>query len=93
MFSFCYISGIVDNAADILVFNQVSNNRLEIEPSSVCMSQAELNDRILAMRYRSDPALMVLREIVRMHSVHHVRAHKAVSKSPLERSERKGWRT
>jgi hypothetical protein len=38
MFSFCYISGIVDNAADILVLNQVSNNTLEIEPPSVCMS-------------------------------------------------------
>jgi hypothetical protein len=38
MLSFCYISGIVDNAADILVLNQVSNNTLEIEPPSVCMS-------------------------------------------------------
>jgi hypothetical protein len=38
MFSFCYISCIVDNAADILVLNQVSNNTLEIEPPSVCMS-------------------------------------------------------
>jgi hypothetical protein len=38
MFSFCYVSGIVDNAADILVLNQVSNNTLEIEPPAVCMS-------------------------------------------------------
>jgi hypothetical protein len=38
MFSFCYISGIVDNAADIHVLNQISNNTLEIEPPSVCMS-------------------------------------------------------
>ena len=38
MFSFCYISGIVDNAADVLVLNQVSNNTLEVEPPSVCMS-------------------------------------------------------
>src|SRR5580704_12056961 len=46
MFSFCYISGIVDNAADILVLNQVSNNTLEIEPSSVGVSQPDFNDRI-----------------------------------------------
>jgi hypothetical protein len=38
MFSFCYVSGIVDNAADILVLDQVPNYALEIEPSSVCMS-------------------------------------------------------
>jgi hypothetical protein len=38
MFPFCYIAGIVDNAADILVLNQVSNHTLEIEPPSVCMS-------------------------------------------------------
>jgi hypothetical protein len=38
MFSFCYVSGIVDNAADILVLNQVSNNTLEIQPRFVCMS-------------------------------------------------------
>jgi hypothetical protein len=38
VFPFCYISGIVDDAADILVLNQVSNNTLEMEPPSVCMS-------------------------------------------------------
>ena len=38
MFPFGYISGIVDNAADILVLNQVPNHTLEIEPASVCMS-------------------------------------------------------
>src|SRR5450755_1189832 len=58
-FPFCYIPGVVDDAADILVLNQVSNNTLEIEPPSVCMSQSELNDRILSrilsIRYRSRP--------------------------------------
>jgi hypothetical protein len=38
MFPFRYIAGIVDNATDILVLNQVSNNTLEIEPPPVCMS-------------------------------------------------------
>jgi hypothetical protein len=38
MFSFGYVSGIVDNAADIPMLNQISNNTLEIEPPSVCMS-------------------------------------------------------
>jgi hypothetical protein len=49
MFPFGYISSVVDDAADILVPNQVSNNTLEIEPPSVCMSQPELNYRILSM--------------------------------------------
>jgi hypothetical protein len=38
MLSFCYISGVVDNPADILVLNQVSNHTLEIEPLPVSMS-------------------------------------------------------
>jgi hypothetical protein len=38
IFPFRYIAGIVDNATDILVLNQLSNNTLEIEPPPVCMS-------------------------------------------------------
>src|ERR1035438_9056451 len=47
VFPFCYISGVVNDAADILVLKQVSNNTLEIEPPSVCMLQPELNYHIL----------------------------------------------
>src|SRR5271154_2572279 len=42
-FSFRYIAGVVNDAADIFVFSQVSNNTLEIEPPAVRMSQPELN--------------------------------------------------
>src|ERR1700723_2562102 len=49
MFSFCYVSGIVNNAADILMLNQVSNNTLEIKPPVVRMSHPEFDDRILAV--------------------------------------------
>jgi hypothetical protein len=38
MFSFGYVSSIVDNSADILVLDQVSNDALEIQPPSVCVS-------------------------------------------------------
>ena len=36
-FPFADIAGVIDNPADILVLNQVSNNTLEIEPCSVRM--------------------------------------------------------
>src|SRR5580658_6113198 len=36
-FSFCDIAGVVDDAADILVLNQVSNHALEIEPPPIGM--------------------------------------------------------
>jgi hypothetical protein len=67
LFPFCYIAGIVDDAADILVLSQVSNHTLEVEPTSVCMSQPELNDRILYVRDRSRTRAHGLQEIVRMN--------------------------
>src|SRR5580658_8675946 len=83
MFPFCYISGIVDNAADILLLKQVSNNTLEIEPASVRMSQPELNNRTLSrvrsIRYRSRPLAHGLREIVRMYQIDHVCTHETAS--------------
>jgi hypothetical protein len=79
MLSLCYISGVVDNAADVPVLNQVSNYTLEIEPPTICMSQPELNYRIRAIRDRSRPRAHDLPEVVRMYSVDHVRSHKTIS--------------
>jgi hypothetical protein len=66
MFSFCYIPCIVDNAADILVLREVSNNTLEMEPSSGCMSQPTFDYRILGRPHRSRSCAHRLSEIVRM---------------------------
>src|ERR1700730_18373380 len=79
MFPLGYISGVVDDAADILVPNQVSNNTLEIEPHSVCMSQPELNRRILSIPHWSRSSAHGLGEIVRMDQVDHVRSHQTIS--------------
>ena len=44
VFSLGYVACIIDNAADVLVLNQISNDTFKVNPVSICMSQPRLND-------------------------------------------------
>ena len=92
IFSLGYVAGVIDNSADVFVLYQVSNNALEMEPSSICMSQPKLQYPVLSCIRSVESRFHAHRfcDIVWMQEIADVRSHETIS---LHRKNRMNGRT